>query len=65
MDKNELLTFEDAKRLLGVSRTQMYRYTNRGELHPVRLNQVKQKQPVYFYRREIERFILSRIAIAS
>ncbi len=65
MDKNELMTLADAQRLLGVSRTQMYRYFERTDLHPVRINPFKQKQPVYIYRREIERFMQRRVALAS
>ena len=65
MDKNELVTFADAKRMLGVSRTSMYRYFERGELEPVRINPIKKKQPLYLYRRDIERFIQRRMAMAS
>lgn len=65
MDKNELVTLADAKSMLGVSRTQMYRYFEQGMLKPIRINPIKQRQPLYFYRRDIERFIQRRLAMAS
>lgn len=65
MDKNELVTLAEARKILGYSRTSMYRFFESGELEPVRVNPAKLKQPVYLYRRDVERFIQRRMAIAS
>lgn len=65
MDNNELVTLAEARRMLGYSRTSMYRLFDRGDLEPIRINPVKQKQPLYFRRRDIERLIRSRMALAS
>lgn len=65
MDNNELVTFAKAREMLGYSRTSMYRLFGKGELEPIRINPVKEKQPLYFRRRDIERLIRRRMALAS
>lgn len=63
---NELVTLAQAQKMLGyASRTSMYLLFHNGELEPIRINPVKQKQPVYIRRRDVERFIQRRMAIAS
>lgn len=61
-DRNELVTLSDARRILGYSRTSMYRLFDSGELEPIRIYPAKLKQPLYFYRRDIERLLMRRRA---
>lgn len=63
MDSNELVTLKEAQRILGYSRTSMYRLFERGELEPLRINPVKQVQPLYFRRRDIERLMQRRLSM--
>lgn len=65
MDNNELVTLKEAQRILGYSRTSMYRLFERQELHPVRINPAKLVQPLYFRRRDIERLLQRRMTAAQ
>lgn len=56
-ENSELVTLEEARAILGVGRTTLYRIIAEGSLRPIPGNPMKRSQQRFFLRREIERLI--------
>ena len=52
---SELVTTAEALKIMGVGRTTLYRMIARRELTPAPGKPALQKQPLYFYRKDVER----------
>lgn len=61
---SELLTTQEAADMLGVNRKTLWVWRKLGEIKPIPGNPVKQRQPQYYRRRDVEKLIQRRMSMA-
>ena len=59
---SELLTTQEAAAMLGIARKTLYEWRKMGAISPIAGNPIKQKQPRYYRRRDVERLIQQRLS---